>query len=175
MLSDVEHISGLVVAAASSSPQYYFHLLRQGGWLLFWRMVRCTTVELKDWIKWPDPNLPGVSSYRDKRLQTHNSCPSEDPLWHYTRQKPFSNTSPAMQSRASTPWSFWEVRKHTRMRPHWLYIEKQCKHDKNGKRKIKILRGGISRMSTFLYMWLSGIQNWCHSVFIQLSADMQVP
>lgn len=54
--------------APSRRHQHYFHLLRQGRWLLCWCIVQCTTVELKDWIKWPDPTLPGGSTLQRKEI-----------------------------------------------------------------------------------------------------------
>lgn len=66
MLPEVEHIGGL--ATLPRRHQHYFHLLRQGRWLLCWCIVQCTTVELKDWIKWPDPTLPGGSTLQRKEI-----------------------------------------------------------------------------------------------------------
>lgn len=66
MLPEVEHIGGR--ATLPRRHQHYFHLPRQGRWLLCWCIVPCTTVELKDWIKWPDPTLPGGSTLQRKEI-----------------------------------------------------------------------------------------------------------
>lgn len=102
------------------------------------------------------------------------------PLWHSTMCKPFSNTSP--QCKAGTaPWDFSVmVRKKIqesirRLAPRQsaatLTMYWKCSiHKKNEGEEDYILRGERIPSSTQVISsaWVSGIQNWCQSVFIQL-------
>lgn len=118
---------------------------------------------------------------RDYRLAV--AVLQRTPLWHSTMQKPFSDTFPQCKTGAA-PWDFRDggkkIQKSIRRAlhactPHWLYIEKCCIHEKNGAGKITFWGERISSSTGVLSrMWLSGIQNWCQSVFIQPSVDLQV-
>lgn len=82
---------------------FYSHLLQQGAWLLQCYIVSCTTVELKDWIKWSDPALPGGSETSDYS----HTIPvlQRTPVWHSDMHILFSNTFPSCKT-SPAPWYF---------------------------------------------------------------------
>lgn len=86
------------------TPTSVISILRWGRWLLYWRMV-CTIVELKDWIKWPDPTLPGGSTLQRREIIDSILVLQRTPLWHSTMHKPFSNTFPRCKT-GLAPWDF---------------------------------------------------------------------
>lgn len=123
------------------------------------------------------------ASPQGSMLQRWEKFPSFSgpPMWHSTVHKPFSSAFPTMQNRSSTVRFFVMWRKDTirckarSVLKHYVLYMKMFHTWVEWEEEPNITGGGIPSSTTVLYsVWLSGIQNWCQSVFIQLSADPQV-
>ena len=175
MLLDVKHIGGLLIVAASPLPPpsklFPSSSTREMAFAPHYGCMHHSGTKRLNQVAWSD-SPQGFSATETEDYRHTIPVLHRIPVWHSTMNKCILTMQKKASSMRFLPW--WSkhpeiykacsILKRATLTIYW----KGCVHERNEKRKIPSSTGVIS------ITWLSGIQNWCQSVFIQLSVDLQV-